>query len=84
VLRTASIDADAAGYQLRDATPQAALEQFSTHWTQAWPGTSTPFAYAVCVYPVRSNNVGGGQVVIPLAKPADATSCQAAGFDPLS
>lgn len=81
--RTASIDGDGTGYQLRDATPQAALEQCATHWTQAWPGTPTPAAFAVCVYPVRDNNLGGGQVVIPLSKPADATSCQTAGFDPL-
>jgi hypothetical protein len=82
-LRTASLEADGAGFAVPDGTPQAAAKVCAARWDEAFPRVAKPTRFAVCVYP-RNEHSTGGEVAIPAALgSSDADECHRAGFVPL-
>jgi hypothetical protein len=82
-LRTASLEADGAGFAVPNGTAQAAAKVCADRWDEAYPGVAKPTHFAVCVYP-RNEHSTGGEVALP-ATPgsSDADACHRAGFVPI-
>ncbi len=82
-LRTASLEADGAGFAVPNGTPQAAAKVCADRWDEAYPGVAKPTRFAVCVYP-RNAHSTGGEVALPAdAGSSDAEACRRAGFVPI-
>lgn len=80
--QTASITSNGAGVTVDHPTPAAAIAACRQQWTDAYPTTPVPPAFAVCIYPATPGNRGGAQTVIPARQgQSNNAACTAAGFD---